>query len=299
MAAMNLRQIEFAVALAESGSFTQAASTCNVVQSALSHQIAKLEQELGARLFERTSRSVRLTLAGEAFLPQARQMLTASSRIREEVAAAQGTVRGSLTVGTISTLKVLDLVEVLARFHQRYPHVDIRFYQGMSENLLQDVREQRTDAAFIGLWPGEPVAGVSKITLADEELVALIPASHHLAQEKRINLLQLAGLPLVDFYANSGARRQTEQAFAAVGITPRVNFEISHIDLLESIVRRGLAIGLVPLSAAPRGDNVVVVPVEGAPMRRVYAAWAEDPTPAATAFISMVHDAIAVATAPV
>ena len=288
---MNLRQIKFAVAVADTGSFTKAADACNVVQSALSHQIAKLEQELGARLFERTSRAVKLTLVGNAFLPQARQMLAASERIREEVAAARGTVCGSLTVGTISTLRVLDLVDILAQFHQRFPHVDVRFYQGMSENLVADVREQRADAGFIGLWPGEPVEGVSKLTLADEELVALIPAGHALAQEQRISLLQLAGLPLVDFYANSGARRQTELAFAAAGVTPRVNFEVSHIDLLESIVRRGLAIGLVPRSAVPRGEQLAVVSVEGAPVRRVYAVWAQDPTPAASAFMDMVFAA--------
>lgn len=289
---MNLRQIEFAVAVAEEQSFTRAAERCHTVQSALSHQIAKLEDELGSKLFERTSRSVRLTVAGQAFLPVARQMLSAQSRIRDEVAAASGTVRGTLTVGTISTFTHVDLVDVLGRFHERYPDVDIRFYQGMSENLVVDVREERSDVAFLGLWPGEPVEGVNKQIIADEDLVAIIPLSHPLSRESSINLLQLVGSPLVDFYANSGARRQTAEAFAAAGVKPRVNFEVSHIDLLERIVRRGLAIGLVPRFDFDACDKLAMVPVEDGPVRRVYAVWGNDPTPAAVAFMGMVREAL-------
>ena len=289
---MNLRQIEFAVAVAEEQSFTRAAERCHTVQSALSHQIAKLEDELGSKLFERTSRSVRLTLVGQAFLPAARQMLHAQARIRDEVAAAAGTVRGTLTVGLISTFHQLDIVEVLGRFHERHPHVDIRFYQGMSENLVADVRTEQTDVAFIGLWPGEPLEGVETYTVADEELVAIIESGHRLARKPRIRLVDLIGEPLVDFYANSGARRQTEEAFAAAGVKPRVNFQVSHIDLLLRVVRRGLAIGLVPRSAAGQQTRLAVVPVEDAPMRRVYAVWNRDPTPAASAFLDMVWDAL-------
>ncbi|MBB5192042.1 DNA-binding transcriptional LysR family regulator [Silvimonas terrae] len=289
---MNLRQIEFAVAVAEEQSFTRAAERCHTVQSALSHQIAKLEDELGAKLFERSSRNVKLTVAGQAFLPVARQMLGAESRIRDEVAAAAGTVRGTLTVGTISTFNHADLVDVLARFHERYPHVDIRFYQGMSENLLVDVRAERTDVALVGLWPGEPVEGVSKQTIADEELIAIVPQAHPLAQRDQISLLDLVGSRLVDFYANSGARRQTEQAFARAGIAHKVSFEVSHIDLLERIVRRGLAIGLVPRFEGYTCDRLKMVPVSDGPQRRVWAVWNLDPTPAAVAFLRMVHEAL-------
>ncbi|MEV4068036.1 LysR family transcriptional regulator, partial [Nonomuraea dietziae] len=87
---MELQQMRYVVAVAETSNFTRAAERCMVVQSALSHQIARLERELGARLFERTSRRVRLTPEGEAFLPAARQALEAAERARAEVAAAAG-----------------------------------------------------------------------------------------------------------------------------------------------------------------------------------------------------------------
>src|SRR5215831_6177672 len=106
---MELQQLRYVVAVAEEGGFTRAAERCRVVQSALSHQIARLERELGARLFERTSRRVRLTPAGAAFLPAARQCLDAAERAAAEVAAAVGEIRGRLAVGLIPTVAAVDV----------------------------------------------------------------------------------------------------------------------------------------------------------------------------------------------
>src|SRR6478609_4922414 len=122
---MELQQMRYVIAVAEMNNFTRAAQRCLVVQSALSHQIARLEKELGARLFERTSRRVRLTAAGAAFLPAARQCLEAAERAAAEVAAAVGEVRGRLTVGLIPTVAAVDLPAVLRDFHGRHPKARI------------------------------------------------------------------------------------------------------------------------------------------------------------------------------
>ena len=111
---MNLKQLEFAVALAEEGNFTRAAERCHVVQSALSHQIAHLEQELGATLFERLPRQVRATAAGETLLVHARQVLASLRHLRADVAAVSGEVRGLLAIGQISSLTDIDVVAMLA-----------------------------------------------------------------------------------------------------------------------------------------------------------------------------------------
>src|SRR3954447_16333775 len=106
---VELQQMRYVVAIAETSSFTRAAERCLVVQSALSHQIARLERELGARLFERTSRRVRLTAAGAAFLPAAHQCLDAAQRAAAEVAAAVGQVRGHLRVAVIPVITAVDV----------------------------------------------------------------------------------------------------------------------------------------------------------------------------------------------
>lgn len=289
---MNLKQLEFAVALAEERNFTRAAQRCHIVQSALSHQIARLEEELGALLFERLPRHVRVTPAGDAFLAHARRALESVRRIHEDVAAVTGEVRGSLAVGKISSLTTVDLVDVLADFHQQFPQVDIRLRMDMSEILLQDVRERRLDLAFVGLLSSDPVEGVAYRVLAEEELVSILPEGHPLSGRERLRLDELADLPLVDFQAGSSARRQTSEAFAALGLPHRVRFEISHMSLLEKFVCRGLAVGLVPATIAQGFRQVVRIPVCDAPVRRVYVVWQTMPTPAAQAFLSTLDRAL-------
>lgn len=284
---MNFKQLEYALAVADTGSFTRAAERCHVVQSALSHQVARLEEQLGTQLFERSSRKVRLTPAGEAFVLSARTALEATRRIAEDVAAACGEVRGRLSIGEISSLTELDLVDLLAGFHRHYPQVDIRWLISKSELLIADVRERRLDVAFIGVWPGERLDAVEHLLLAEEELVAVVPPGHALARVERLALERLEDQPLVDFQAGSGARRQTDEAFAAVGVRHRVQFEVGNIRLVEKFVQRGLALGLVPARIAAGFSGVVTVPVCDAPVRHLYAIWSKSPTPAARAFVQL------------
>ncbi len=283
---MNLKQMEYALAVAEEGSFTLAAERCHTVQSALSHQVARLEEQLGAKLFERTSRRVSLTPAGEAFVRSARIALDAAQRVAHDVAAACGEVRGALSIGTISSLTSLDLVECLGQFHQRFNQVDIRLRVAQSETLLDDVQQRRLDIAFVGFWPGEHLERVQWRLLAEEELVVVVPLNHPLAKSTLVSLIDLVDEPLVDFPAGTSARRQTDEAFTAKRLQHRVQFEVDSMDLVEKFVRRGLAIGLVPAKIAEGLREMVAIPVSDAPRRRVYALWSTSPTPAAEAFIA-------------
>ncbi|WP_367575645.1 LysR substrate-binding domain-containing protein [Serratia liquefaciens] len=225
-------------------------------------------------MFERTSRRVRLTTAGQAFIQPAQRLLAAKQMLVEEVVAASDTVSGTLTIGTISTINAIDLTEKLGNFHRHYPAVNIRLYVGMSEELLEDVRQQKTDVAFVGLWPGDiDMLPVSHRQLTDEPLVALVSPQHPLASRERVNLQTLSEVPLVDFYSGTGARRQTDRAFQAAGIKRHVSFEIDHIEWLENLVRRGLATGIVPISTAQRLSTLVSIPIEDGPRRQVYCVW--------------------------
>ncbi|MFI8416693.1 LysR family transcriptional regulator [Serratia sp. NPDC078593] len=283
---MNLKQIRYALAVAEEQSFTRAAQRCHTVQSALSHQIAKLEGELGCVLFERTSRKVALTSAGLAFIKPAQRLLTAKQMLVDEVVAASGTISGTLTIGTISTINAIDLTETLGDFHRHHPAVNIRLYVGMSEQLLEDVRQQNTDVAFVGIWPGDKdMLPISHRQLSDEPLVALVSAQHSLAACQNVTLQALAQVPLVDFYSGTGARRQTDRAFQAAGIKRHVSFEIDHIEWLENLVRCGLAAGIVPVSTAQRLTALVAIPIVESPRRQVYCVWNQPLTKAAERFL--------------
>ncbi len=288
---MNLKQIRFALAVAQEQNFTRAAQRCHTVQSALSHQIAKLEEELGSTLFERTSRQVNLTAAGRAFLAPAEQLLAAHSHLIDTMEALKGEVTGTLTVGIISTLNAIDVIGQMAKFTQRYPLVNIRMYVGMTEKLLEDVQQLRTDVAFVGIWPGDKATlRLPQRQLADEPLVALVSPSHAYALRPTITLSELAQVPLVDFYAGAGARRQTDNAFGEAGVTRHVSFEIDHIEWLESIVRRSLAAGIVPLSRARHAADLVSIPIENAPRRQVFCVWQPSLSAAAERFLAFAQE---------
>ena len=280
--------MRYVVAVAETDSFTRAAERCLVVQSALSHQIARLERELGARLFERTSRRVSLTPAGAAFLPAARQCLEAADRAAAEVAAAVGEVRGRLAVGVIPTVTAVDIPSALRDFHVRYPQVRIRLKVGASDDLVEKVKGGCLDVAFLGLPVSAQPQGVAIHELARDSLVAVVAADHPLASEESVSLRRLVAEPFVDLPAGTAARLQTDEAFEAAGLVRDVAYEVTTADYTARLVAPGLAIALVPRAWAPSLAGVTIVPVVDAPQRVEYAIWGrETRTPAAAAFLEI------------
>ncbi|BCJ47747.1 LysR family transcriptional regulator [Actinoplanes ianthinogenes] len=285
---MELRQMRYVVAVAETNSFTRAAEQCLVVQSALSHQIARLERELGARLFERTSRRVRLTAAGRAFLPVARQCLDAAERAAAEVTAAVGEVRGRLTIGLIPTVAAVDIPPAVEGFHRRFPQVRIGLRVGGSVQLIDHVREGRIDLAFLGLPTTTRPEGVDSRPLAHDRLVAVVAPDHPLAAETEIDLARLAGEVLVDFPAGTPGRVQSDLAFAAAGVRREVAFEVSTADLLMlRLIRESHAVALLPSLYTPQLTGVTTVAVRDAPTRTEHLIWnSSSLTPAAKAFLA-------------
>ncbi|MCO1659105.1 LysR family transcriptional regulator [Pseudonocardia humida] len=285
---MELQQMRYVVAVAETSSFTRAAERCLVVQSALSHQIARLERELGARLFERTSRRVRLTPAGAAFLPAARQCLDAAERAAAEVAAAVGEVRGRLAVGLISTVAAIDVAGALREFRRRYPHVRISLRVRASEELVEQVEQGAVDVAFLGLPTTARPRGVDARELARDRLVAVVAPDHPLAGEPAVDLRRLSTEVFVDLPARTAGRAQSDQAFSAAGLSRDVAFEVTTAHLIARLVEQGLGVAMLPSAYVPQLTGVTTVEVVDAPVRVEYAAWSRDGcSPAATAFLAV------------
>lgn len=274
------------MAVAETKHFTRAAEQCHVVQSALSHQVAALERELGYSLFARTSRKVALTPAGEAFLPHARAALDAAARAAAAGAAATGDIRGTLTIGTIPTTGTVDVPAALAHLRARHPGVRITLRTHHSDRLLAHVRAGRIDVAVLGLPDPELPGDVGATLLGDEALVGAVSREHSLAGRKRVPLAQLAAEPFVDFPAGSPAREQSDRAFARAGIEREVQFESSAFDSSLRLIEAGLAVGLLPTVVAQRESHrLATFAVTPAPRRHEVLIWdAFNPTPAAERF---------------
>ncbi|GAA1208166.1 LysR family transcriptional regulator [Prauserella alba] len=284
---MELQQLRYVLAVADTMSFTRAAQRCFVVQSSLSHQVKALESELGVRLFARTSRRVELTGAGTAFLPAARAAVAAAERAAQDAAAAEGDIRGHLTVGIIPTLTAVDLPGALRRFCGRHPHVAVTSRTGNSDDLAAAVRAGEIDVAFLGLPDTAEPRGGRHRRLARERLVAVVPHDHRLAGRRRLHLMDLADEAFADFPTGSAGRAQSDNAFAAADLTRRVAFEATDAALILDLVGNGLAVALLPTGVVPERPDLSTVPVVDGPRRTEYLMWSDfNPTPAATAFLA-------------
>jgi DNA-binding transcriptional LysR family regulator len=219
---MELRHLTYFVAVAESLNFTKAAARCFVAQSALSQQVARLEAEVGTPLFARTSRSVRLTEAGETLLPLARRILGDVDNARSELDALSGLRRGRLRLGLLqSTADPIDQIAVIGDFHERFPAVDISVTNETSSSMMDAVGTGTLDVAIVGLGPDDLPASLSQRTLSLDPLVAVVSRRHPLARQPTIAVDALVGSrPFIHFLAGSGVRHYVDAAFARdIGVT--------------------------------------------------------------------------------
>lgn len=278
--------MRYAVAIAEERSFTRAAVRCHVVQSALSHQIAALERELGVALFARSSRRVEVTSAGEAFVAAARESLEAAERASAEAAAAVGWVRGVLTIGMIPTVTTIDLAGALAEFRETYPQVRVRVREGSSDEFMASIAAGEMDVAVLGLAEATPPRGVAWRELHREHLVSVLSKDHRSASRSRMALADLADETFVDFPEGAPGRAQSDIAFSAAGLRRDVAFEVMSIELMLELVRRNLALALLSPAVVPDDSTLRTVPLDNGPRRIEYLAWSDfNPSPAARAFL--------------
>lgn len=255
---MELRQLQHFVAVAEEAHFTRAARRVNIVQSALSNSVRALEEELGAQLFVRTTRQVRLTAAGRVFLDKARHVLAAAREARDAVAAVAGLERGSLSIGTVQSLPAfLDLPALLSRFHAGFPGIEVRLCQGGTDQLLEKVRAGALDLAVLPLC--HPPADIATRLIACEALVLVCPRGHRLTRRPEVTLADLADEPFVDFEPGWGTRGVVDCGFAEAGVERRLAFEVSDLDTLLALVERGLGVALVPEAIARARASALAV----------------------------------------
>jgi DNA-binding transcriptional LysR family regulator len=255
---MDARQLEYVVSIVEEGSFTKAAARHHIAQSALSHQVARLEAELGVRIFDRTSRSVRLSDAGQVLLPYARQILQDLSNARAALAELAGVMRGSLRIGMTQTAgRTLDLVALIGKFHSRYPDIELTTITGPGGELIENVHRGRLDIALAALPTEEIPADLTFDPVGDPEpLVAVVPADHQLVTRKRVRLEELAKEgSFVEFRPGTALRDQVDAAFVAAGVRRSSSFEVGQIADMVQYAANGLGATIVPRAFTGKGSD--------------------------------------------
>ena len=269
---MELRQLEYFVAVAEEANFTRAAQRIHVAQPAVSAQIQRLERELGQPLLDRSRRTVRLTAAGEAALPYARAALAAVADIHVAVEELTQLVRGTVAIGTVTSHSV-DMPLLLADFHADHPEVEITLSTDSSDTLIEMVRTGRLDAAIVSVGPGERPDGLDVEVVTDEAIAAAVSRTDELASRKIIRFTDLADRRLIALPVGAGIRHQFDAACAKAGVSPRVAFEASTPLALADLAERGLGVAIVPASV-PRGrDGLYALPIVPELRGRLVLAW--------------------------
>jgi DNA-binding transcriptional LysR family regulator len=274
---MELRQLEYFVAVADAGSFTRGAMRVLVAQSGVSAQVRRLEDELGVQLLERGSRAVTPTEAGLAVLPYARAALAAAEGVREAVDELRGLVRGHVRVGMITAGPAVTVGDILASFHAAHPDVEITLTEHASDALFAGVRDGTLDLAVASLGV-DPPAGVETHVIIDAPIVAAVRADHPLARRSSLRPRDLTPYALISLPRGTGVRA----IWDATGVPARIAFEASDPGVLAQLAARGLGVAILPEPAAA-GLHTLALGLRG----RVALAWREGgpSSPAARAFM--------------
>ncbi|WP_033344964.1 LysR family transcriptional regulator [Catenuloplanes japonicus] len=243
---MDDRKLECFVAVAEELNFTRAAQRLYATQSTVSAALRSLEEELGASLFTRTTRSVTLTEAGAAFLPEARAAIEALDRARAAVAPETAGLRGSLTIGTLHSITTVDVPALAGEFHRRHPGVRLRVEISArgAAGHIERVKAGFLDLALVSDAENEP--GVQVTPLRVVPLALFVPSSHRLAARSVVSIADLAGERFIDLPAGFGQRTAVDRAFAEAGVHRDLCVETMEIAAVAQYIHHGLGIGFLP-----------------------------------------------------
>ncbi|MCX4767505.1 LysR substrate-binding domain-containing protein [Streptomyces sp. NBC_01275] len=277
---MELRHLQHFVAVAEDQHFTRAAERLMVSQSGLSASIRALERELRAPLFVRTTRRVTLTEAGRALLSEAERILAQVRAAHEAVAAVQGVVRGTLSVGTEQCIAGVHVAGLLAAFRRRHPDVEIRLRQTGSGALGEEVAAGRLDLAFAYRTQTD-TDQLRCAPLATEPMYVLCHPDHRLAEAAALLPQDVAGEVFVDFHPDWGPRRATDAAFAEAGVRRTVALEVNDVHSLLDLVDENLGVAVVPRHFRHKREALTALPLKGTG-EAVYETVALLPPPQAT-----------------
>lgn len=272
---MELRQLRYFLVLAEELHFSRAAQRLSISQPPLSVAIRQLEEELGAQLFERTSKEVRLTAAGKHLRVQAQDIMEQAQRVRQDMRAIADGVQGRIRLGFVGSAIYRGLPEALESFRTRHPLVRIDMLELNSAEQIAGLQQERLDLGL--LHATRPAPGLQSHTLVSEPFMACLPDSHALAGLRKLQVRQLAGERMVLFsrQVSPDYHQQIWQICQSEGFTPDLHHEVRHWLSVLSMVSLGQGVSLVPSCLQRVGfPGLAFVPIQGRhPQSQMQAMW--------------------------
>jgi DNA-binding transcriptional LysR family regulator len=277
---VQVESLEVFRTVARHRSITAAAQALRYSQPAVSRQIAALEAETGARLFDRLARGVSLTEEGQRLLPHAEAILDRLATARQELAALRGLGSGRVRLGAFPTAVAALVPRALAAFREAYPDVALSLVEGRTPELLQRLRAGDADVAVVSAPPDRPLDTIHLDLhhLLDEHLLVAVPRHHRLARRRTVRLAELTADPFI--VGSAAAEDPLMRASLPAGFNPRVDIVAAEWTGKLGCVAAGLGVAFLPalaVRAAPADIALLRMHTDDAPVRRVFAATLAGP----------------------
>ena len=266
---MDFGQIEAFVQVAAHNSFSRAAEVLQLTQPSITARIQSLERDLGEELFERGGRGVRLTDAGNAFLPHAGKILQTLQEGRDSVDEVRNVQLGSLRLGSALTISTYVLPKILNAFRQRFPGVDVSIRTGRSEQVLAMLLN---DEVQVGLVRSLSHPEIETVQLYEDEIALVVNPRHSFAERGHANIDEVAAEPIILFDRGSSYYGLINGFFRQAGVVPNVAMELDSLEATKRMVEEGLGIALIPCVTIERelatGVLLEIGIVDAPPLRR-------------------------------
>jgi DNA-binding transcriptional LysR family regulator len=258
---MNFSQLQSLVALADTGSFTEAAYAIDLTQSAVSHALAALESELGVTLIERNRKGVvALTGVGQKIIPHVRALLAQAEAIEQEAKAARGEAAGKLRLGSILSIIAPDLLaSMLTCFQQRYPDIEIVLFEGAMHEVGEWIESNIIDVGFVIM----PAPNIESTLITIDEMCVLVPPGHRLHSHTAVTPGELRAEGFIMEKTHCSLQLMKKAGFEPSRTRPLIRYQASDSATILAMVREGLGITLVPRMMLPKKlEGMVALPLD-------------------------------------
>lgn len=281
---MDVKRYETFLCVVECGSLSKAAERLGCTQSAVSHTLRALEEELGFSLMRRSRGGVKLSEEGEKLLPAVRALMNAAEHLEQTAASFRGLETGTVRIGSFTSVAVHWLPGMIKDFRREYPGVDFRIMSGDYHDVEQWLLDGSVDMGFVSL---PCAAELSCVPLAEDRILAVVPPDHRFAALPRFPLSLAADEPFISLLEASD--QDLRRALDAVGVTPNVTMQTKDDYAIIAMVENGLGISIMPeLLLKGRSDNVRVMELSPSARRTIALARSPMMGPAAERFADSV-----------
>lgn len=267
---MELRELEWFVTLAETEHVTIAATRLHISQPTLSRSLARLERNLGAKLFDRQQNRLRLNKYGEIFQVHALRALGEIAQAAERITTLVDPERGLVSLGFVHSFGGWLIPDLLNDYRRIAPSTSFELNGGAADTVVDDVRKGRIDIGFVA---PQPVADdLQWVPLGREDLHLGIPPGHAFEDRERIMIAELVDEPMVALKAGYGLRQVTDRLFRDAGISPRIVMEVTELSTLRALVNAGMGVAIVPAEQPGSAGTAISVPLGDPNAFRNYGA---------------------------